>query len=69
MEQQFTVIIEKDSEGWFVSEVVELPGCHTQARTLDELMDRTKEAIQAYLETGEEPEMSTVFVGIQQIKV
>lgn len=67
MERQFTVIIEKGSEGWFVSEVVELPGCHTQARTLDELMDRTKEAIQAYLETGEEPEMSTVFAGIQQI--
>lgn len=65
----YTVLIEQDEEGWFVSEVVELPGCHTQGKTLDELVSRTKEAIQAYLEKGSDfhPEMR--FVGIQQIEV
>jgi len=45
---KYTVLIEQDEDGWLVSEVVELPGCHTQAKTLDELISRTREAIQAY---------------------
>lgn len=68
MSRKYTVIIEKDEEGWLVSEVVELSGCHTQAKTLPELMERTQEAIQAYLGT-EEPEISGEFVGVQQIEV
>ncbi len=64
----FTVLIEKDKEGWLVSEVVELPGCHTQAKTLTQLMERTQEAIKAYTETIR-PEISEKFVGIQQIEV
>lgn len=66
---KYTVIIEKDEDGWFVSEVVELPGCHTQGKTIDQLIERTKEAIQAYLGSEEEPEISEEFVGIQQIEV
>ena len=69
MPQTYNVIIEKDEEGWFVSYVVELPGCHTQAKTKVELMERTKEAIKAYLEDEEEPEINTKFVEVQQIKV
>ena len=69
MPRKYTIIIEKDEEGWFVSEVVELPGCHTQAKTIDQLIERTKEAIKAYLETEEEPEISEEFVGVQQIEV
>ncbi len=69
MAKRYNVIIEKDEEGWYVSEVVELPGCHTQGKTIDELIERTKEAIKAYLETEEEPEIEEKFVGIQQIEV
>ena len=69
MVKKYTVVIEKDEDGWFVSEVVELPGCHTQAKSIDQLLERTKEAIKAYLETGEEPEISEEFVGVQQIEV
>lgn len=68
MTKKYTIIIEKDEEGWFVSEVVELPGCHTQAKTLDQLVERTKEAIKAYLET-EQAFVSEEFVGVQQITV
>lgn len=69
MANKYTVIIEKDEAGWLVSDVVGLPGCHTQAKNMDELLERTKEAIQAYLETEETPEITEKFVGIQQIEV
>lgn len=66
---KYTVLIEQDEEGWFVSEVVELPGCHTQAKTIDQLISRTKEAIEAYLETEAETSITTKFIGIQQVEV
>ena len=69
MANKYTLIIEKDSEGWLVSEVIGLPGCHTQAKSIDELLKRTKEAIKAYLQTEDSPEVSEEFVGVQQIEV
>lgn len=66
---KYTMIVEKDEDDWLVSEVVGLPGCHTQAKNFDELISRTKEAIQAYLESDKEPEILSTFVGIQQIEV
>lgn len=69
MKRRYTVVIERDEDGWYVSEVVELPGCHTQAKTIDELIKRTKEAIMAYLGTEEQPEIKEEFIGIQQIEV
>ncbi len=47
---KFGVVVEKDEDGYYVASVPELPGCHTQAKTLDEVMKRIKEAIQACLE-------------------
>jgi predicted RNase H-like HicB family nuclease len=47
---EFNVIIEKDEDGIYIGSVPELPGCHTQAKTLDQLQDRIKEAIELYLE-------------------
>jgi predicted RNase H-like HicB family nuclease len=47
---KFAVIVERDEDGYYVASVPELPGCHTQAKTLDELMKRVREAIEAYLE-------------------
>jgi len=69
MKRKYNIIIEKDENGWYVSEVVGLPGCHTQGKTIDQLIERTKEAIKAYLETEEDPEVNEEFVGIQQIEV
>jgi len=48
--RKFNVIIEKDEDGNFVGLVPELPGCHTQAKSLDKLQKRLKEAIQLYIE-------------------
>ncbi len=70
MTRKYTILIEKDEEGWLVSEVIELPGCHTQAKTMDELIERTKEAIGAYLEDEEnEHSLAQEFVGVQTIEV
>lgn len=55
MSREFSVVIERDSEEFYVGSVPELPGCHTQARSLDELMERVREAIQLCLETEGDP--------------
>ncbi len=67
MEREFNVIIEEGEDGYFISEVVELPGCHTQAKTFDQLVKRTKEAIEVCLEAGQKTEEK--FVGLQKVKV
>lgn len=67
MVKEFNVIIERDEDGFFIASVPELRGCHTQARSLDVLMKRVKEAIELCLEV-EEP-VSNEFIGIQRVVV
>jgi predicted RNase H-like HicB family nuclease len=55
MRQQFNVIVERDAEGFFVATVPELPGCHTQTKSLDELMARVRKAIELCLEVALAP--------------
>ena len=50
MSRDFSVVIERDAEGYYVASVPALRGCHTQARSLDELMERIREAIELCLE-------------------
>lgn len=68
MTKEFNVIIERDSDGYYVASVPELQGCHTQARSLDKLMERIREAIQLCLEVEKELP-SNQFVGVQRITV
>ena len=46
MTKRFSVIIERDQEGYYVASVPALRGCHTQAKSLDELVTRITEAIE-----------------------
>lgn len=69
MTRQFDVVVEKDTDGFFVASVPALPGCHTQAKSLDELMSRIKEAIELCLEVRGAPEASMDFVGVQRVTV
>ena len=69
MNREFHVVIERDSEGYYVASVPALPGCHTQARSLDELSERIKEAVALYLEVEGEASDLLDFVGIQRITV
>ena len=50
MSRKVSIVIERDVHG-FYAYAPELPGCHTQAPSLDEAVERIKEAIELYLET------------------
>jgi predicted RNase H-like HicB family nuclease len=69
MTKEFNVVIERDSDGYFVASVPTLRGCHTQAKSLDELMVRIQEAIELCLEFEESSNESMEFVGIQKVLV
>jgi predicted RNase H-like HicB family nuclease len=69
MSKEFNVIIERDSEGYFVASVPTLPGCHTQAKSLDELIERIREAIALCLEVEEDTAESLEFVGVQRVSL
>jgi predicted RNase H-like HicB family nuclease len=69
MARQFDVVVERDSEGYFVASVPALAGCHTQARSLDDLMERIKEAIELCLEVEDIDAQQLDFVGVQRVTV
>lgn len=69
MTRQFDVIIERDSAGYYVASVPALPGCHTQARSLDELSERIREAIELCLEVQGEPAEQLDFIGVQRVTI
>ena len=67
MGKQYSVVIERDEDGFLVADVPELEGCHTQAKTMDELIKRVKEVI-ALCEQDTKPSKSK-FVGIQIVEL
>lgn len=68
--REFTVVIERDEDGFYVGHVPELRGCYTQAKNLDTLMKRIREVIELCLEdedaSASEP---MTLVGVQRIAV
>jgi len=69
MSREFNVIIERDAEGYYVGSVPSLKGCHTQAKSLDELMARIREAIELCLEVQGNKLEALDFVGVQKVTV
>jgi predicted RNase H-like HicB family nuclease len=67
--RQFDVVIERDEDRLYVGSVPQLPGCHTQAKSLDELMERMREAVELCLEVEGAPVDSLEFIGIQRITI
>ena len=65
----YNVIIERDAEGYYMGSVPELRGCHTQAKSLDVLMKRVREAIDLCLEVETGNENPAEFIGVQRITV
>ena len=55
MAKVFDVLIERDADGYYLATVPALPGCHTQAKSLNALVKRVREAIELCLEVGEAP--------------
>jgi len=69
LQRQFDVVIGRDEDGYYVASVPQIPGCHTQARSLDEVMQRIREATELCLEVAGTPEQNLEFVGIQRITI
>ena len=66
--REFHVVIEKD-EDFYIATIPELKGCHTQAKSLDELMVRIKEAAELCLEEyGDDPK-GYEFIGVQKVAI
>lgn len=70
MKKEFNIVIEQDEDGYYIGSVPELPGCHTQAKSLDELNKRIIEAIELYLEVDKYRINKTIkFIGFQKVEV
>ena len=69
MARQFDVVIERDEEGMYVASVPQLPGCHTDAASLDELMLEIREVIALCLEVQGRETVPLEFIGIQRVTV
>ncbi len=65
----FTVLIEQDEEGWYVAKVPDILGCYTQGKTIAQVLDRIKEAIEVCLEADKEEREPMKFVGVQQVEI
>lgn len=68
MSERFDVVIEKDEDGLYVGRVPELPGCVSQGKTVEELLEHIKEAIALYLEV-DDPPIRSRFIGVKQVEV
>lgn len=58
MSTKYTIVIEKDEGGYYVGSVPALPGCHTQGKSIDQLLERMKEAITLWLEVEDAPRIT-----------
>lgn len=69
MSRDYNVFIERDSDGFYVASVPNLPGCHTQAKSLDVLMERIREAIELCLEVAQDEGERLDYIGVQKVSV
>ena len=67
--RNFTVLIEQDEDGIYVAKVPDILGCYTQGKTIQQAMERIREAIQVCLEADKEKPHQMKFIGLQQIEV
>ncbi len=64
----FTVLLERDRDGWYVATVPDIPGCHTQGKTVEQALERINEAIRACVEPNQEIEPME-FIGAHRVQV
>ncbi len=65
---QYDVIIEQDENKVYVAYVPELPGCHTQGNSVEEVLKNITEAIELYLDyTKEKIENAMKFVAVKKV--
>ena len=69
MTREFSVVIERDEEGLYVASVPAIPGCHTQAKSLDDLIDRIRECIALCLDVETVQPEVLEFIGVQRVSI
>ena len=62
-------MIEKDADGFLKASVPAPRDCHTQAKSLDVLMERIREAIELCIEVQEQEPIINEFIGIERVAV
>jgi len=67
--KRFNVLIEQDEDGIYVVNVPEIPGCYTQGKTVQEALERIREAVEVCLEDANDEIIPMKFVGLQQIEI
>ena len=70
---RFSVVVEKDNEGYFAL-CPELQGCYTQGATYEKVLENIRDAIQLHvedrLEAGEEiPQLESVSLTSMEVAV
>lgn len=65
----FTVLIEQDQDGMYIAKVPDIAGCYTQGKTVEQAMERIKEAIQVCLEAEKTKYPPLKFIGVQQLEI
>ncbi|KUK70533.1 MAG: Uncharacterized protein family UPF0150 [Methanomicrobiales archaeon 53_19] len=68
---KYYCLIEKDEDGYYYASIPTLPGCFTQAKTYEELIERLHEAISLYLDLNGPPDPDEIreFVGVGAVEV
>jgi predicted RNase H-like HicB family nuclease len=69
MKKEYTIIITQDEDGYYIADVPKLHGCHTQAKSIDKLRNRIKEAIELYLEKKNSEYPAVNFIDVQKIAI
>lgn len=66
----YTVLIEQDEDGLYVVKVPDISGCYSQGKTVEQALQRVKEAIEVCIEAEKNVNYKPLkFIGIQQIEV
>jgi predicted RNase H-like HicB family nuclease len=61
---KYAVVLEKGIDGMILAKVPSLKSCATQGKTVEEALERIKEAIKVC-----EPDGNTEFLGVEQVEV
>ncbi len=65
----FTVVIEQDEEGTYIAKVPDISGCYTHGKTVQQVLERVKEAIEVCVEAEPHKIHPLQFVGVQKVSV
>ncbi len=57
MASAYQVELERDESGWWVARVPSVPGCHTQGRSIEQAINRIREALGLWVDDARKAEL------------